>query len=85
MSGYYLRERIIKPWQEGKEQDWLATTFEVSVSSVQRSIAWYKKGGHVRATEQSRMTPTIRDEQLPELVEQLNAHQDAGLEGQVAL
>jgi transposase len=87
MSGYSvdLRERIIQQWQVGKDQGWLATTFGVSLSSVKRYIARYKKEGHVRATEQERMKPTIRDEQLPELVEQLKAHRDASLEMQVDL
>ena len=87
MSGYSvdLRERIIKQWQAGKDQKWLATTFGVSLSSVKRYIARYKQEGHVRVTQQARMKPTIRDEQLPELIEQLKVHADASLARQVEL
>lgn len=87
MSGYSvdLRERIIKQWQDGKGQEWLAATFGVNISSVKRYIARYKKQGNVEATVQERMKPKITDEQLPELVEQLKAHRDADLATQVEL
>ena len=81
MSGYSedLRERVIKAWQSGKKQGWLAETFAISVSTVKRYIARYKALGHVRATAQKRKQPTIKDEQLPALVAQLQANRGATL------
>ena len=82
MSGYSqdLRERVIHSWQSGKTQAWLAETFEISVSTVKRYIGQYRSVGHVEAKVQRYKQPTIRDEQLVELVKQLQAHADGTLE-----
>lgn len=82
MSGYSqdLRERVIHGWQQGKTQAWLAATFEISVSTIKRYIGQYREVGHVQAKVQKYKQPTIRDEQLGELVKQLQAHSDATLE-----
>jgi transposase len=82
MSGYSqdLRERVIHGWQSGKTQTWLATTFEISISTVKRYLAQYRAEGHVRAKQQKYKQPTISDEQLGDLVKQLQAHPDATLE-----
>ncbi len=87
MSGYSLdlRERVIKAWQQGKKQAWLAETFAISLSTVKRYIGRHKALGHIQATEQGRKQPTISDEQLPLLVEQLQANRGATLEKHVAL
>ncbi len=87
MSGYSLdlRERVITAWQRGKKQVWLAETFAISLSTVKRYIARYEALGHVQATEQGRKQPTISDEQLPLLVEQLEANRGATLEKHIGL
>jgi transposase len=87
MSGYSvdLREGIIKAWQAKKKQGWIAESDGVSVSSVKRYIGRYKAEGHVQATVQGRMKPSIGDEQLPVLVEPLKAHSDVTLAQHVDL
>lgn len=87
MSGYSedLRERVIKGWQSGKKQGWLAETFAISISTVKRYIARYQALGHVRATVQKRKQPTIKAEQLPLLVVQLEANRGATLAHHIAL
>jgi transposase len=82
MSGYSpdLRERVIHSWQQGQTQAWIATTFEISVSTIKRYISQYRAVGHVEAKQQGYKQPTIRDEQLAALVKQLKAHPDATLE-----
>jgi transposase len=81
MAGYSadLRERVIHSWEQGHTQAWLAQTFEISVSTIKRYIGQYRAVGHVAAKVQSYQQPTIRDEQLAELVKQLEAHSDATL------
>jgi len=79
-----LRERVIHSWQQGQTQAWIAITFEISVSTIKRYIAQYRAVGHVEATVQGYKQPTLRDEQLAELVKQLQSHTDATLEQHVA-
>ena len=85
MQGYSqdLRERVIHGWQAGKTQSWLEQTYEISISTVKRYIAQYRTDGHVRAKQQKYKQPTIRDEQLGELVQQLQAHADATIDHHV--
>lgn len=68
MSGYSvdLRERVIKVWESGKTQAWIAETFSISVSSIKRYIRRYKATGRVAAAKQGREQPLIksRDERL---------------------
>lgn len=79
MSGYSqdLRERVINQWQIGKTQQWIASPFAISLSSVKRYIARYKQTGKVEATRQSYQQPVLPDSQLPFLVEQLKAQPHA--------
>lgn len=69
MTGYSadLRERVVSALQEGKSQRWVATTFRVSISSVQRWLARYRQTGKVTATVQKRMVGLIRAEEYPAL------------------
>src|SRR5215218_5805921 len=62
MSSYSvdLRERIIKAWDSGKRQAWIAATFSVSVSSIKRYISRYKATGSVAPTHQGREQPLIQ-------------------------
>jgi transposase len=85
MRGYSqdLRERVIRSWQQGKTQARIASTLEVSVSSIKRYIPQYRAVGHVRAKAQQYKQPKIRDEQLSGLVKQLEAYPDATLEQHV--
>lgn len=86
MRGYSvdMRERVIQHWQAGKTQSWIAETFAISITTVKRYIERFRKQGHVEMRVQSRMKPTIRDEQLPALIQQLHRQSDATLAGQVA-
>lgn len=87
MTGYSLdlRERVIRSWQQGQTQAWIADTFEISVSTIKRYIGRYRSEGHVQAKVQQYKLPTIRDEQLGELVKQLGGHPDATLEQHIKL
>ena len=69
MIGYStdLRERVVNALQEGKSQAWVATTFRVSISSVQRWLARYRQTGKVAATIQKRMVGLIQAEDYPTL------------------
>ena len=62
MSGYSvdLRERVIKTWESGKTQAWIAVTFSISVSSIKRYISRYKMTGSVQPTQQGREQPLIK-------------------------
>jgi len=62
-----LRERVVKALQNGKSQAWAATTYQVSLSSVQRWIARYRDKGTVTATRQKRMVGLIGEAQYPAL------------------
>ena len=81
MRGYSLdlRERVIRSWQQGQTQGWIAETFEISVSTIKRYIARYQREGHVQASVPRYKQPTIRNEQLGELGKQLACHSDATL------
>src|SRR6186997_2513584 len=54
-----LRERVIAAWQEGKTQDWIATTYRVSTGSIKRCIRRYQATGAVAPTVQRRQEPRI--------------------------
>lgn len=81
MRGYSLdlRERVIRSWQQGQTQAWMAETYGMSVSTIKRYIARYREAGHVQASVPRYKPPTICDEQLGELVRQLEAQPDATL------
>lgn len=85
MKGYSLdlRERVIHSWQSGKRQLWIAQHLEVSVSTVKGYISQYRTQGHVKAKVQQYKQPTIRDEQLETLSQQLAAHPDDRLEDHI--
>ena len=69
MTGYStdLRERVVSALQDGKSQAWVAATFRVSLSSVQRWLARYRQTGEVAATVQKRMAGLIGAEAYPAL------------------
>ena len=73
MRGYSndLRERIIKAWQNGKTQGWIAETYGVSITTVKRYLQRYRASGSVSATVQQRQQPRISgayEDQLRALV-----------------
>lgn len=65
MSGYSmdLRERIIRAWEHGETQAWIAKTFQVSVSTIKRYIKRYQETGSIAATQQGREQPLIGENQ----------------------
>ncbi len=69
------------------DSGWIADTFEISVSTstIKRYIGRYGSEGHIQAKVQQYKRPTIRDEQLGELVKQLGTHPDATLEQHIKL
>jgi transposase len=72
-----LRERVIRSWENGRSQCWLAREFGISLGSVKRYIKRYQTTGNVKPTRQKRQRPKISDEQLEELQRQVDARSDA--------
>ncbi len=54
-----LRERVIRAWENGKTQQWIAETFDLSISTVKRYISRYRQTGEVGPTLQKRAQPLI--------------------------
>lgn len=73
-----LRERVVKGLLEGKTQAWVAATYRVSLSSVQRWIALYRQSGEVKPRVQKRMVGLIGEQEygaLRALVERMSEAQ----------
>jgi len=54
-----LRERVIKAWQDGKTQGWIAETFSLRVSSIKRYSQRFQTTGSMEPTVQRREQPVI--------------------------
>lgn len=82
MSGYSidLRERVIKAWESGKTQAWIAGTFSVSVSTIKRYISRYKTTGSVAPTKQRREQPRIKDSDEAAIRAMVQGKSDARLD-----
>jgi len=82
MSGYSmdLRERVIRAWQDGKPQEWIADTFQISVSSIKRYSSRFRQTGSVAPTMQQREQPLIKAEEGPAVQAMVDEHPDATLE-----
>jgi len=78
-----LRDRIVVSRQEGRSLNWIATTFQVSVSSVKRYLARYIATGSAAATQQRYKQPQIRGEYEQRLAAQVARMADATLDAQV--
>lgn len=63
MSGYSvdLRERIVAASVAGHTQAWIATTFQVSVSSIKRYLTRQRQTGSVAATRPVHPTGQLHD------------------------
>jgi transposase len=72
-----LRERVVRSYENGRGQSWIAREFGISLGSVKRYITRYQKTGSVEATQARRQEPTIRDEQLGALQALVDAEPDA--------
>lgn len=72
-----LRERVIRSWENGRSQSWIAREFGISLGSVKRYIKRYQTTGDVKPTRPQRQRPKISDEQLGELQRQVDARPDA--------
>jgi transposase len=81
MSGYSvdLRERVIKAWENGKTQAWIAATFSISVSSIKRYISRYKATGSMAPTQQGREQPLIKESDAPAIRAMVKRKSDARL------
>lgn len=81
MSGYGvdLRERVIKAWESGRTQAWIAETFSISVSSIKRYIRRYKATGNVSPTQQGREQPLIKTSDEAAIRAMVARKSDAGL------
>jgi transposase len=62
-----LRERVIRAWQDGKTQDWIAKMYRVSTGSIKRYVQRYQATGGVVATVQRRQEPRISRQYEPAL------------------
>jgi transposase len=72
-----LRERVIRSWEHGRDKSWIAGEFGVALGTVNRYIRRYRKTGRVEPTAQKRQQPKIREEQLVELQQEVDAAPDA--------
>jgi transposase len=68
-----IRERVIRSWENGRSQSWIAREFGISWGSVKR----YQTTGNVKPTRQKRQRRKISDEQLAELQRQVDARSEA--------
>jgi transposase len=82
MSGYSmdLRERVIRAWQNGQPQAWIAETFQISVGSIKRYLRRFRQTGSVVPTIQQREQPLIKAEQAEAVQAMVDAQPDASLE-----
>lgn len=78
-----LRERIVASRQEGKHLQWIAATFQVSISSVKRYIRQAAVTGSVVPKVQRRKQAQIRGEYEVQLAAQVAGMADATLEAHV--
>ncbi len=78
-----LRDRIVVSRQEGRSLKWIATTFQVSESSVKRYLARYRATGSAAATQQRYKQPQIRGEYEQHLAAQVARMADATLDAHV--
>lgn len=74
-----LRERVIHSWENGRGQMWIASEFEVGISTVKRWINLYKQTGSVEACQQARMKPTIQAHDLAAIQAMVDGEPDASL------
>ncbi|SRR5260221_6865925 len=74
-----LRERVIRSWENGRGQSWIAREFAISLGSIKRYIKRYEHTGNVQATNQKRQRPKISDEQLADLQRQVDTKPDASI------
>ena len=72
-----LQQRVIRSWEKGRGQSWIAREFGVSLGSVKRYIQRYRDSGSVAPTVQARQQPTISQAQLVELQQEVDADPDA--------
>ena len=75
-----LRERVIRSWENGRSQSWVAREFGISLGSVNRYIKRYQSTGNVQATVRKREQPIICDEQLVDLQAQVDSASDATID-----
>ena len=80
-----LRQRVIRSWQNGRGQSWIAREFGIGLSTVKRYIERYKATGEVKPTAQERMKPMIGPADKAALQAQVDAHPDATLEEHIGL
>lgn len=86
MSGYSLdlRERIVVNRKAGKSLKWLASTFQVSITTVKRYLQRERATGSVAATPPRYKQPQIRDEYEQQLADQVRRLPEATLAEHVA-
>jgi|SRR5579859_6846819 len=82
MPGAYsidLRQRVIRSWENGRGQSWIAREFGISLGTVKRYIKRYLERGTVAPTVQKRQQPSISQERLVELQQEVDADPDASI------
>lgn len=80
-----LRERVVRSWQHGRAQLWIAREFGIGISTVKRYIKRYEQTGNVQVQPQRRMQPKIGTGERAALQAQVDAHSEATLEEHIAL
>jgi len=75
-----LRERVVRSYENGRGQSWIAREFGISLGSVKRYIKRCRATGSVAPTKAKRQEPKIRTEQLAELRAIVDAEPDLRIE-----
>jgi transposase len=74
-----LRERVIKSWENGRAQRWIAREFTIGLSTIKRWIKVYQETGSVEPRHQERMKPLIKESDLVALQTMVDVDPDASL------
>jgi transposase len=75
-----LRERVVHAIEQGKSQDEVSTSFEVSSSTIKRYLRQRREQGHLQPKKITGRPPTKRASLQTHLLAQLEAHPDATLQ-----
>jgi transposase len=75
-----LRERVVRSWQSGRAQTWIARELGISLGSVKRYLKLYQRTGSLKPRQQEREKPMIGQTELVDLQMQVDSHQDATLD-----
>ncbi len=75
-----LRERVVRSWQSGRAQTWIAREYGISSGSVKRYIKLYQTTGSLKPKQQGREKPLLGEAERVDLQAQVDSHQDATID-----